>query len=228
MWQMALHKYQAELSKPQYVFQSAILLNTTLLELQNRGNIFFQLSCIIFQSRTENDLSCVKSIQKLVFNCMLDTKEFSASMLDVTIHFLLNSSQLEQGSRMINNDIKRMDIIYLCFGELNLHRILIILLLESVYHQMFMYLFLFIYLLSFDMVPHSVALADLRAFLQPRVVLNSQPSSFLGPSYAKFINTSQSTRLCFHFTHILKGFLIVLWKLLLIFFFPPMATIYWV
>lgn len=59
---------------------------------------------------------------------MLDTKEFSASMLDVTIHFLLNSSQLEQGSRMINNDIKWMDIIYLCFGELNLHRILIILL----------------------------------------------------------------------------------------------------
>lgn len=41
---------------------------------------------------------------------MLDIKEFSASMLDVTIHFffLLNSSKLEQGIRMINNDTKWM------------------------------------------------------------------------------------------------------------------------
>lgn len=40
---------------------------------------------------------------------MLDIKEFSASMLVVTIHFfLLNSSQLEQGIRKINNDTKWM------------------------------------------------------------------------------------------------------------------------
>lgn len=80
-----------------------------------------------------------------------------------------------------------------------------------------MYSFLFIYLLSFDMVSHSVALAGLGAFMQPRAVLSSQLSSFLGLPCAKFINTSQSARLCFHFTYILKGFLIVLWKLLLIF-----------